>query len=483
MKPGALLSALPLAAAITAWGAPTQAASPARAATPTQAPTVTIEGRLLKGEERKPVAGTSVSLHIVKGNEELPGETRTTGPEGKFSFSGLRDDPELSYFLSTEFEGAFYTEGPVDVEGKGRATQDLVVYDVGRDIASVKVTNQHIIVERQPDHLHITEIVVLENSGRTAYLGTGMDHAQNAGIRLGLPASVKEFQPGMGGDAQTVRVQGRDLASLRPIPPGTRPFSFTYHIPLSGRMDLSHRLYFPTEKFVVLIEDPSLRLESPSLQHSGSRDQGGRKYEVYQGANFPVGSEVTMRIDGAGFWSNPRVYPWVAAPFAVIAVLIFAARKGRRARAHVAGAGDAARVAEAIPFAASPAPASHAHALAATGGGTEEGATVSGRADTGSGVGEGSGVGSMEGARAAAKGISSATQAAALAPSRAAIPPPPKENATGDDLATLYLYLIDALDRGLERGEFSRESHSLVRGNLKRRLEAILSDQPRTGTR
>jgi len=50
-------------------------------------------------------------------------------------------------------------------------------------------------------------------------------------------------------------------------------------------------------------------------------------------------------------------------------------------------------------------------------------------------------------------------------------------------LSSIYLFLIDALDRGLERGEFSKESHALVRGNLKRRLEAILSDQPRAGTR
>ena len=53
--------------------------------------------------------------------------------------------------------------------------------------------------------------------------------------------------------------------------------------------------------------------------------------------------------------------------------------------------------------------------------------------------------------------------------------PPPVPD---DDFAAIYLFLIDALDRGLERGEFSKESHALIRGNLKRRLEAILSDQP-----
>ena len=182
---------------------------------------------------------------------------------------------------------------------------------------------------------------MFENSGTTAYLGTGLNHAENVGVRLGLPASVKEFQAGMGGDDQTVRVQGRDLASLRPIPPGTRPFSFTYHVPMSGRMDLSHRLYFPTDRFVVLIEDPKLKLDSKSLEFAGERDQGGRKFQIYQGANFPVGAEVTMRIQGAGFWSNPAIYPWLIAPFLILAALVFAARRGRKA-ADVTAAARAA---------------------------------------------------------------------------------------------------------------------------------------------
>jgi hypothetical protein len=387
---------------------------------PGSAQALRVQGRVLKGEGRQPTPGIPVSLHIVKGTEELPGQTATSDAKGEFRFGGLAADPQLSYFVTTEYEGAFYTEGPVEPAGNDEASQDLVIYDVGRDIAAVSVANHHIIVERKTDHLHITEILVFENSGKTAYLGTGLNHAENAGIRLGLPASVNEFQVGMGGDAQTVRVQGRDLASLRPIPPGTRPFSFTYHVPLTGRMDLSHRLYFPTAKFVVLIEDPKLKLEAASLRYAGQREQNGRKFELYQGSDFPIGAEVPMRIQGAGFWSNPKIYPWLAAPFLIVAALVFAAKRGRRAIKVIAGTDVSARAGEAMRFAASSVPAKAPH---------------------------------------------------------------PESPLPGEDFSSIYLFLIDALDRGLERGEFSKESHALVRGNLKRRLEAILSDQPRAGAR
>ena len=388
---------------------------------------LTVEGRVLRGEARDPTAGVSVSLHVVRGEEELPGQTVASDARGLFRFAGLRADPSLSYFLSTEYQGAFYTEGPLEVAGKDAATHDLVVYDVGRDIASVRVANHHIIVERNPDHLHVTEVLVVENRGTTAYLGTGHDHAENAGIRLGLPASVKEFQTGMGGDAQTVRVQGRDLSSLRPIPPGQKPFSFSYHVPLSGRMDLSHRIYFPTDRFVVLLSDPSLRLKSTSLTYTGPRDQGGKKFEIYEGSNFPVGSEVTMSIEGAGFWSNPAVYPWLAAPLVIAAVLVFARRRGRSAVGAKPGA----------PAKPGAAPAS-----------------------------------------VPAVGPATKIPAVGAAPTA---PAAPAARAADDDFATVYLFLIDALDRGLERGEISREAHGLVRANLKRRLEAIVSDVSRAG--
>ena len=167
--------------------------------------------------------------------------------------------------------------------------------------------------------------MIFENKGKTAFLGTGPDHAENAGARVGLPASIQGFQQGIGGDPETTHLKGRELSSERPIPPGVRPFSFSYRIPLSGRVDLSHRLYFPTASFVVLLDDPKLKIDSKSLQFGGVREQGGKQYAVYSGSTFGVGQEIQARIGGAGFWSNPGVYPWVAAPFLIVAALWFAA--------------------------------------------------------------------------------------------------------------------------------------------------------------
>ncbi len=376
-----------------------------------------IEGRVLKGADHQAVANQRVALHVVRGNEEMPGATKSTGADGRVRFDNIPEGNGLEFYMTTEYEGAVYTEGPLQPGPDGSYRQEMMVYAVGKEIDKVEVSNHHIIIERKDDGLHVNEILIVENAATTAYLGIGANHAENAGLRLGLPASIKGFEPGMGGEEGTLIAQGREMMSLRPIPPGQRPLSFSYHIPLSGRMDLSHRVYFPTRTFVVMIDDPRLKLESKVLTYAGSREQGGKKYEMYTGSNIETGSEVEIRVLGASFWSNPAIYPWLAVPFLVAGVLLFARRMSARAPHAFPPAGAA--------FQPLPPPAA---------------------------------VGAPKAARVAS--------------------PPEGTSRNGDDLAQTYAYLIAALDHGRDKGEVSAESHSLLRGNLKRRLELILSDEP-----
>jgi len=380
-----------------------------------------IEGRVLKGFDHTPLSGQSVTLHVVRGNEEMPGATKVSGSDGAVRFENLPDGNNLEFYLSTEYKSAIYTEGPLHAAPDGSWHQDMTVYDVGKEIDKVEVSNHHIIIERKDDGLHVNEILIIQNSGATAYLGIGANHAENAGMRLGLPASIKAFQPGMGADEGSLVAQGREMMSLRPIPPGQQPLSFSYNVPLSGRMDLSHRFYFPTRSFVVMIDDPRLKLESKALTYAGSREQGGKKYEMYTGSNLEIGNEIPIRVLGASFWSNPAIYPWLAIPFVIAAVLIFARRLSARAP----------------------------------------------RPDAAGNVGAPRGTVPPQAARSVVADGGSPAPRAAPAPSR-----------NGDDLAETYAFLIAALDRGREKGEISGESHALIRGNLKRRLEVIVSDEP-----
>ncbi|HTM00278.1 MAG TPA: hypothetical protein VL503_04020 [Candidatus Omnitrophota bacterium] len=407
---------------------------------------VTITGHVLKGAERAPVKGAPVSIHVVRGNEELPGGTVPSDPEGGFRFTGITDGAGLEYYLSTEYEGAFYTEGPLAIQN-GAASQDMQVYDVGKDFAAVKVQDHHVIVERKDDGLHVTEILIFQNDANTAYLGVGANHAMPSGMTVGLPASIKDFKPGLGLDEPSVHVQGREMMSMRPIPPGQRPLSFTYTIPLSGRMDLSHRLYFPTRQMTVLLDDPKLHVESTQLTANGTRAQGGKTYAMYIGSELPVGAEVSMRVGGAGFFSNPKVYPFLAAPFVIAAALWFASRRGSRHMKEKHMAAQASGHPAAVAPSGSTARVQGSPAAARTG------AVVAGES--------------------AATGISPAKSRHS----------PSTNGGNGNEMADTYLYLIAALDQGVERGDVSPESHALIRGNLKRRLETILADEPHAKAR
>ena len=378
---------------------------------------LTISGRIQKGEG-SPVAGATVQIHVIRGNDELPGGTATTDAQGRYRFTGLQAQADLAYYVAIEYQGAFYTEGPLQASGD-QIQRDVTVYDVGNDISSVSVSNHHVIVEHQQDGLHVTEILIFQNSGKTAFLGVGSEHAENAGMRIGLPASVKKYEPGMGADEQSTVLKGRDLSSLRPIPPGMHPFSFSYLVPLSAHVDFSHRFYYPTGSFEVMFDDPSLKLESKQLQYAGSREQGGKKYEMYTGSGFGVGQEATIRIVGASIWTSPVLYGWLAGVLAIIAVLYVALRRGRRAQAIA----DAARDAE------------------------------------------------MQ-----VKDPASAPRAAVPVAATPSSPPSHRPDGSSDDFATVYLYLISALDQANARGDLSQDAYTLIRKNLKRKLEVVLSD-------
>lgn len=416
------LIAVALLAAVALW-----------AQVPRAAQALTVQGHVLKGDARTPVADQPVQLHVVRGEQEEPGATLKTNAKGEYRFDGIDPKPGLSFYVTTEFESAVYTEGPLAVGSVPSLTQDLIVFDVGSDQASIKVSNHHLIVESKPDGLHVTEILIFDNAGQTSYLGTGPNHAENAGVRIGLPASIKNFEPGMGADEPTTRVQGRELSSLRPIPPGVRPFSFTYLVPTSARMDLSHRLYFPTGTFVVMLDDPKLKVESKSLQSGGTRDQGGKQYAIYSGTGFTVGQEVDLRVGGASIWTNPRIYPWLLAPFLIAAAVWIANRRGNRARevAHAMAQG-----APPVHPAVKPPPA-----LAPPPPAAPRATPIVERSQT-------------EGA------------------------------ASEEDIRKVYVHLIAALDEGLQRGDYSRDAHALIRQNLKRRLQTVLSSgEPASGAR
>ena len=386
---------------------------------------LTVEGHVYLGEVGKPLAKQTVQIHVIRGSEELPGGTTRTDAQGRYRFTGLKSEEGLSYYLATEYEGAFYTEGPMPPSGE-TIQRDIIVFEVGDDLGSVRVTNQHVILEKQGDGFHVTEVLVFQNDGKTAFLGAGLGEGEKAGMRIGLPPSVKDFQVGMGGDPATMAIQGRDLASRRPIPPGMRPFSFTYHLPLSGRIDFSHRFHFPTETFVLMIDDPKLRVESPQLQSSGTRQQGQKNYTIYTGSGFTAGQEASIRIQGGSAWGNPGIYPWLAAPVLVGIVLWLALRRGRRAQAVAATAREHETAAKVVampaPSGAPPAPA------------------------------------------------------AGMAPGAHAAPAAHAGEAAPGDFAQVYLYLISALDQANAKGEFSKDAYALVRRNLKRKLEVVSSD-------
>jgi hypothetical protein len=191
-----------------------------------QAATFTIHGHILKGTERKPLPGLSVSLHVVQGNEELPGRNATSGPDGGFAF---RPRPRRGTPFPAEYEGAYYTEGP----STRRARMQFRIRGLRRG--------------PRPDSVRVAII-----HHRRARAGGSQDHRDRR-VRTGddlfrergsatrrTSACALAFRPRSGIPGGNGRRRpdragaGPRPRGLRPIPPRTRASAST-SMPMSGR--------------------------------------------------------------------------------------------------------------------------------------------------------------------------------------------------------------------------------------------------------
>ena len=73
---------------------------------PSLSSALTIQGAVVKGAGKTPVAGQAIQVHVVRGDQEEKGATFTTGPDGRYRFDGLKQDPGLAYYVSTEYENS-----------------------------------------------------------------------------------------------------------------------------------------------------------------------------------------------------------------------------------------------------------------------------------------------------------------------------------------------------------------------------------------
>jgi hypothetical protein len=251
-----------------------------------------ITGRVLRSEDRSPVAGAEVALYALTA-EGVPGLRRSeSDAEGRFAFENVANDPAVGWLVGARFRGVAFPGGRVAFEaGKTEAAVEVMVDEPTADPGAISVAEQRLRLLREPAGLRAIETLTLENRGRNTYYAAPEARAgAKPALTTSLPPGAGSFEMPLGVVPEGLVSEGGRLAWYGPVYPGEQELSWSYVLPpLAGeaegdaptRFAFEARVPERTGKLVVLLSDASARLEARGLAGPEDADVEGRRVQRF----------------------------------------------------------------------------------------------------------------------------------------------------------------------------------------------------------
>ena len=217
-----------------------------------------IQGTVIDRKLEKPLASHLVTLTIHKTDTVETQET-STNENGNYRFAELPLDPSVYYTVSTVHEDTDYTEK--DLVLSTWVPNLKIDFDIGafaNDKAQIHVRSHSFIIGPPPaDHapdgaVTVAEAIGIENLSTLPFRTT--HGTQKVGINLTLPKGVEGLQPHS--PNLTMDPNTNQILLKTALPPGESHLGYEYifHIE-EGRLDLSRRLNFNTDRFFVFVPE------------------------------------------------------------------------------------------------------------------------------------------------------------------------------------------------------------------------------------
>ncbi|HZD16979.1 MAG TPA: carboxypeptidase-like regulatory domain-containing protein [Actinomycetota bacterium] len=254
--------------------------------------TVGIQGTVQNGTTDEPVVGVEVSLQLFSQQGDLGVMTATSGRSGRFSFDQLPEGV-AGYQLAASYGGAEYrTVAQAYTAGQSRR-ETVTVFEPTDDPGVVTLTDYIVWLDRTDTGMAVQHDLSWSNSGNRAYVGDG-----DAVVSVPLPADATNLQylgtfleiPGA--------IRDGAYASNAPIVPGTTTATLRYEAPALSALTLP--IGFATDNFQLFVPQ-DIRVRSPALRLSGTVEDQGLTYTVYQGQGLTPGTAIEAAMEeGSG---------------------------------------------------------------------------------------------------------------------------------------------------------------------------------------
>ncbi len=263
-----------------------------------------VSGVVVNGTHQNAhLAGQKVTLQRTNGNATQDIATTVTDGSGRFAFGNLPVDSSAMYAAYTTFQGGQFSSQTVKLDSDTPAALQLTVYDTTNDDANLRVSVATLLV-RQPRPVNgligIGEIVTIENTGATAFVGTLTGDASKPMrlLRFATPPNASALSLGIGFDGSQVVTTDKGFGSTATVPPGTTDFAFSIDIPYTGTAaDLSFKPVYSATRVVVLVP-LDMFVDGRDFAAQGVIESLGSRYQVFTVGNVAADKQDSLRLTG-----------------------------------------------------------------------------------------------------------------------------------------------------------------------------------------
>lgn len=268
----------------------------------------TILGRVVHEGDQKPLAGVQVVLYAL--SDQGPGLRRSkSGPDGRFRFDGVSEDPSISWVIGARYGGVSYPGGSIQfAKGADQAHVDVTISDLTERTRGIHVSKVELRLARSGNGIRVLETYTIQNDGDHTYYVKKERRAQAPpGLRAELPASATDLQMPMGVVPEGLEHHERDLRYFGPIYPGSQDLSYSYLLP--GAADaadhpraprpFSVEAVFPSGAgaLEVLLPKGESGLVASGFKEGKGRKIDGRAYRVFDHPAVAAGGRVRIALN------------------------------------------------------------------------------------------------------------------------------------------------------------------------------------------
>ena len=259
-----------------------------------------IEGQILNGTVRRPVANQKVILLVPRQGMEQVAEA-STDATGHFVLTPGGSDSGSFYLLQANFQGVPY-HATAQLDSAGHATINLTIYDATRDPSSLRVSALRLLVAAQGQKVRVQEEYQVENASQPARTyanadGTFVFHlSPQAGepsvtvtglANMSLPQTLEHGKsPG-------------DYKIRYALKPGVTPVTVAYDADYSNsQFAIDDRAPFSIERAEMFVLPSSLKVDSTVFKPAGV--DSANNIQRFEAARLPRGASLQASLSGEG---------------------------------------------------------------------------------------------------------------------------------------------------------------------------------------